>query len=113
VRFVAAGVGVGVGDGVGLGEGDGVGLGEGDGVGLGEGDGVGLGVPPLNVTVIAALGPATPSQGFVVPEQVVAPKSVTALQPPNVDPPLAVALNVIVAPLAVVVIFGEHVLFTV
>ena len=83
------------------------------GVGVGVGDGVGLGVPPLNVTVIAALGPATPLQGFVVPEQVVAPKSVTALQPPNVDPPLAVALNVIVAPLAVVVIFGEHVLFTV
>src|SRR5436190_61015 len=66
-------------------------------------------VLPLNVTVNAALLPATPVQGVVVPEQVVGLKSVTRLQPPNVDPPLALALSVIVAALAEVVIFGEHV----
>ena len=104
LRFVGEGVGVGVGDGVGLGEG--VGLGDGDG------DGVGLGVPPLNVTVSSALLPAVPWQGFVVPEQVVGLK-VLALQPANVDPPLAVARNVIVAALSEVVIFGAHVLNTV
>jgi len=68
---------------------------------------------PLNVTVIAALPAATPVQGVVVPEQVVGLKLLTALQPPNVDTPLALALNVIIAPLTEVLIFGEHVLFTV
>jgi hypothetical protein len=98
LRFVGEGVGVGVGDGVGLGE----------GVGLGDGDGVGLGVPPLNVTVSSALLPAVPWQGFVVPEQVKLVQLMGLLQPPNVDPPLAVALNVITAALSVVLIFGEH-----
>src|SRR5689334_19898334 len=91
LRFVGEGVGVGVGDGVGLGVGLGEGLGE--GVGLGEGDGVGLGVPPLNVTVSVALLPAVPEQGFVVPEQVKPVQLVAPLQPPNVDPPVAVAVN--------------------
>ena len=104
---VVVGVGVGVGVGVAVGVGVGV------GVGVAVGVGVGVGVGELNVTVIAALPAATPVQGFVVPEQVVGLKLLTKLQPPNVDPPLAVAVNVIVAPLSEVVIFGEHVLFTV
>ena len=89
LRFVGEGVGVGVGDGVGLGE----------GVGLGDGDDVGVGVPPLNVTVIVGLPEAIPLQGFVVPVQVEL-KLLTKLQPPKVDPGLATALNVTVAPLA-------------
>ena len=65
------------------------------------------------MTVIAALPPAVPVQGFVVPEQVVGLKLLTALQPPNVDPPLAVAVNVMTAALTEVEIFGVQVLITV
>ena len=64
------------------------------------------------MTVIAALPPAVPVQGFVVPEQVVGLK-VLPLQPPNVDPPLAVAVNVMTAALTEVEIFGVQVLITV
>jgi len=113
VRVVGVMVGVGVGLGVGLGVGEGVGLGVGLGLGEGVGLGVGVGVGPLNVTVIVAPPEATAAQGFVVPEQVVELQPDVALQPPNVDPGLALAVNVIVAPLTLVVIFGKHVLKTV
>ena len=68
---------------------------------------------PLNVTVSAALLPRMAEHGFVVPEHVEELRLPGALQPPNVDPPLGLALNVTVAPLSDVVIFGEHVLVTV
>jgi hypothetical protein len=68
---------------------------------------------PLKVTVRAGLPPRTALQGFVVPVQVEELRLAAALQPPNVDPPLALALNVTVAPLSVVVMLGEQVFVTV
>lgn len=69
---------------------------------------------PLNVTVSVALEPKTALHGFVVPEHVDGPlRSFWLLQPAKVDPGLAVARNVTVAPLSDVVMFGLHVLVTV
>ncbi len=67
----------------------------------------------LNVTVSAGLPPKTALQGFVVPEHVLEERLRGALQPANADVPFGVAWKVTVAPLAEVVMFGEHVLVTV
>ena len=67
----------------------------------------------LNVTVNIAPPPKMAEHGFVVPEHVEELRLPGALQPTNVEPPLGLALNVTVAPLSEVVIFGEHVLVTV
>jgi hypothetical protein len=70
-------------------------------------------VNALNVTVRLGLPLATALQGFVLPVQVEGLRLAEALQPPNVDPAEAVAVNVTVAPLSEVVKLGEHVLVTV
>lgn len=70
-------------------------------------------VAPLNVTVSAGLAPKTALQGLVVPVHVEELRLAGALQPPNVEPPVALALNVTVAPLSDVVMLGEHVPLTV
>jgi len=67
----------------------------------------------LNVTVSVGLEPNTALHGFVVPVQLEELRLFGALQPAKVDPPLAVATKVTVAPLSEVVILGEHVLLTV
>jgi hypothetical protein len=69
--------------------------------------------PALKVTVMAPPEPKTSEQGFVVPVHVLLDAFATPLHPANVEPPFAVALNVIVAALSDVVMFGEHVLVTV
>jgi hypothetical protein len=68
---------------------------------------------PLKVTVIVPLAPKTRLQGLVVPLQVEELAFVTPLHPPKVDPTLAVAKKVIVAPLFEVVMLGKQVLVTV
>src|SRR5215217_7967602 len=70
-------------------------------------------VPPLNVTVIVGFDPKTALQGFVVPVHVEALTLSWALQPPNVDPTLATALNVTVAALSEVEMLGKQVVVTV
>ena len=71
----------------------------------------------LKVTVRSPLPVNVPVQGFVVPGVVVVAQVVVTrfglLQLTKVDPVAGVALNVIVAPLTFVVMFGEHVLVTV
>ena len=82
--------------------------------------GVNVGVavaPPLNVTVSAPLEPITTLHGSFVPVQLsaggAAVRLFCPLQPPNVEPPVAVTSNVTIAPFVDVVIFGEQVLETV
>src|SRR5690242_16238695 len=62
----------------------------------------------LKVTVRAGLPLNTALQGFVVPVHVLGLRLEGRLQPANVDPPVAVARNVTVAPLSDVVMFGEQ-----
>jgi len=68
---------------------------------------------PLKVTVNDGL-PLNPElHGLVVPVQVEPVRFAGALQPANVDPPLALAVKVTDAPLSEIEILGEHVLETV
>src|SRR5688572_6613889 len=72
-----------------------------------------LTLPPLNVTVRAGLAPSTALHGLVVPVQVDELRLAGRLHPPNVEPTLATALKVTVAPLSEVVMFGKQVAETV
>ena len=72
-----------------------------------------LTLPPLNVTVRVGLAPSTALHGLVVPEQVDELRLAAPLHPPNVEPTLATALKVTVAPLSEVVMFGKQVAETV
>ena len=65
------------------------------------------------VTVSVGFPPSTAEQGFVVPLQVDELRFSCPLQPPKEDPTLGLALNVTVAPLSEVVMFGLHLLVTV
>ncbi|HYT56145.1 MAG TPA: hypothetical protein VEQ38_15675 [Verrucomicrobiae bacterium] len=70
-------------------------------------------VAAVKVTVSAGPPLNTALHGLVVPEQVEELRFAWPLQPANVDPLPALALNVTVAPLSEVVILGTHVLVTV
>ena len=82
--------------------------------------GVNVGVAvaaPSNVTVSAPLEPITTLHGSFVPVQLSAggeaERLFCPLQPPNVEPPVAVTSNVTIAPFADVEMFEEQVLETV
>ena len=74
-------------------------------------------VLPLNVTVSDGLPPRTAVHGFVrsgvASEHVEELRLAAPLQPAKTDPAAGVALNVTVAPLSEMVMFGKHVLPTV
>ena len=67
----------------------------------------------LNVTVSEGLLPSTAMHGFVVPMHEELLRLTGALQPAKTDPLFAVALKVVVAPLSLTEMFGEHVPVTV